>query len=622
MSYQSEYEQSIQDPERFWLGKADLIDWVQRPQVGVAEDVNGIERWYPDGTLNTCYNAIDRHVENGRSDQVAVYYDSPVAETKRAITYAELKGEVERFAGGLASLGVTTGDRVVIYMPMVPEALIAMLACARVGAIHSVVFGGFAPNELAARLSDAAPKAIVTSTCGIEVNKIIEYMPIVNEAIEMSDKKPTSVVVLERPQAGFLAVDGRDVTWSDLMMDAQPIDCVPVSATHPLYILYTSGTTGKPKGVVRDNGGHAVAMTYSMSAVYDMKPGEVFWAASDVGWVVGHSYIVYAPLLFGCSTVLYEGKPVRTPDAGAFWRVVEEYKVKVLFSAPTAFRAVRKEDPHSELFKKYDLRSLRALYLAGERLDPPTYHWLDEISGLPVVDHWWQTETGWAIASNPRGLESFTPKAGSATKPTPGFKVEVLNQLGKQAEPGEQGSVVIRRPLPPSCLPTVWGNHTRFEEGYLNPYPGYYLTGDGGFIDHEGYVFIMGRTDDVINVAGHRLSTGEMEEIVAAHPAVAECAVIGVTDELKGQLPLGLVVLKDGVTQSHAEVEKELVSAVRSSIGAVASFNKALVVDRLPKTRSGKILRATLRKIADGEPYTAPSTIEDPAVLSEIESRF
>ena len=622
MSYQSEYDESIQDPERFWLGKADLIDWVQRPQVGVAEDINGIERWYPDGTLNTCYNAIDRHVENGRSDQVAVYYDSPVTETKKAITYGELKGEVERFAGGLAALGVTTGDRVVIYMPMVPEALIAMLACARVGAIHSVVFGGFAPNELAARLSDAAPKAIVTSTCGIEVNKIIEYMPIVNEAIEMSDKKPKSVVVLERPQAGFLAVDGRDVTWSDLMTDAKPIDCVPVSATHPLYILYTSGTTGKPKGVVRDNGGHAVAMTYSMSAVYDMKPGEVFWAASDVGWVVGHSYIVYAPLLFGCSTVLYEGKPVRTPDAGAFWRVVEEYKVKVLFSAPTAFRAVRKEDPHSELFKKYDLSSLRALYLAGERLDPPTYHWLDEISGLPVVDHWWQTETGWAIASNPRGLESFTPKAGSATTPTPGVKVEVLNQLGKQAEPGEQGSVVIRRPLPPSCLPTVWGNHTRFEEGYLNPYPGYYLTGDGGFIDHEGYVFIMGRTDDVINVAGHRLSTGEMEEIVAAHPAVAECAVIGVTDELKGQLPLGLVVLKDGVTQSHAEVEKELVSAVRSSIGAVASFNKALVVDRLPKTRSGKILRATLRKIVDGEPYTAPSTIEDPAVLSEIESRF
>ena len=622
MSYQSEYDQSIQDPQGFWLDKASLIDWVQKPQVGLADDMNGIERWYPDGTLNTCYNAIDRHVEAGRGDQVAVYYDSPVTDTKRAITYAELKDEVERFAGGLASLGVTTGDRVVIYMPMVPEALIAMLACARIGAIHSVVFGGFAANELAVRLSDAAPKAIVTSTCGIEVSKVIEYMPIVNEAIEISDKKPTSVVVLERPQASFFPVEGRDVTWSDLMANAQPIDCVPVSATHPLYILYTSGTTGKPKGVVRDNGGHAVAMTYSMSSVYDMKPGEVFWAASDVGWVVGHSYIVYAPLLFGCSTVLYEGKPVRTPDAGAFWRVVEEYKVKVLFSAPTAFRAIRKEDPHAELYKKYDLSSLKALYLAGERLDPPTYHWLDEISGLPVVDHWWQTETGWAIACNPRGLESFTPKAGSATKPTPGFKVEILDPSGNQVEAGEQGSVVIKRPLPPSCLPTVWGNHTRFEESYLNPYPGYYLTGDGGFIDHEGYVFIMGRTDDVINVAGHRLSTGEMEEIVAAHAAVAECAVIGVADELKGQLPLGLVVLKDGVTQSHEDVEKELIASVRASIGAVACFNKALIVDRLPKTRSGKILRATLRKIADGESYTAPSTIEDPAVLAEIESRF
>ena len=622
MSYQSEYDQSIQDPQGFWLDKASLIDWVQKPQVGLADDMNGIERWYPDGTLNTCYNAIDRHVEAGRGDQVAVYYDSPVTDTKRAITYAELKDEVERFAGGLASLGVTTGDRVVIYMPMVPEALIAMLACARIGAIHSVVFGGFAANELAVRLSDAAPKAIVTSTCGIEVSKVIEYMPIVNEAIEISDKKPTSVVVLERPQASFSPVEGRDVTWSDLMANAQPIDCVPVSATHPLYILYTSGTTGKPKGVVRDNGGHAVAMTYSMSSVYDMKPGEVFWAASDVGWVVGHSYIVYAPLLFGCSTVLYEGKPVRTPDAGAFWRVVEEYKVKVLFSAPTAFRAIRKEDPHAELYKKYDLSSLKALYLAGERLDPPTYHWLDEISGLPVVDHWWQTETGWAIACNPRGLESFTPKAGSATKPTPGFKVEILDPSGNQVEAGEQGSVVIKRPLPPSCLPTVWGNHTRFEESYLNPYPGYYLTGDGGFIDHEGYVFIMGRTDDVINVAGHRLSTGEMEEIVAAHAAVAECAVIGVADELKGQLPLGLVVLKDGVTQSHEDVEKELIASVRASIGAVACFNKALIVDRLPKTRSGKILRATLRKIADGESYTAPSTIEDPAVLAEIESRF
>ena len=622
MSYQSEYDQSIEDPHGFWLDKANLVEWVQKPQVSLAEDMNGIERWYPDGTLNTCHNAIDRHVQAGRGDQVAIYYDSPVTDTKQAITYAQLQDEVSRFAGGLASLGVTTGDRVVIYMPMVPEALIAMFACARIGAIHSVVFGGFAANELAVRLSDAAPKAIVTATCGIEVSKVIEYMPIVNEAIEMSDKKPSSVVILERPQAQFAPVAGRDVIWSDLMANAQPIDCVPVSATHPLYILYTSGTTGKPKGVVRDHGGHAVAMTYSMQAVYDMRPGEVFWAASDVGWVVGHSYIVYAPLLFGCSTVLYEGKPVRTPDAGAFWRVVEEYQVKVLFSAPTAFRAIRKEDPHGELYKNYDLSSLEALYLAGERLDPPTYHWLDELTGLPVVDHWWQTETGWAIACNPRGLESFPPKAGSATKPAPGFKVEILDPSGNPVEVGEQGSVVIKRPLPPSCLPTVWGNHSRFEDSYLNPYPGYYLTGDGGYIDQEGYVFVMGRTDDVINVAGHRLTTGEMEEIVAAHPAVAECAVVGIADELKGQLPLGFVILKDGVSQSHEEVVSQLIASVRSSIGAVACFNQAIIVERLPKTRSGKILRAILRKIADGEPYTPPSTIEEPAVLEEISQRF
>ena len=622
MSYQSEYDRSIIDPQGFWLDKTDLIEWVQKPQVALADDMNGIERWYPDGLLNTCHNAIDRHVEAGRGDQVAIYYDSPVTNTKQSITYSKLQEEVSRFAGGLASLGVSTGDRVVIYMPMVPEAVTAMLACARIGAIHSVVFGGFAPNELASRLSDAAPKVIVTSTCGIEISKVLEYMPIVNEAIGLSERKPDHVVVLERPQAAFQPTIDRDITWSELMKTAQPVDCVPVSATHPLYILYTSGTTGKPKGVVRDNGGHAVAMCYSMSAVYDMSPGEVFWAASDVGWVVGHSYIVYAPLLFGCSTVLYEGKPVKTPDAGAFWRVVEEYKVKILFSAPTAFRAVRKEDPLGEHYKNYKLGSLKALYLAGERLDPPTYHWLHELSGLPVVDHWWQTETGWAIASNPRGLESFQPKAGSATVPTPGFKVEILDENGNQASPGEQGSVVVKRPLPPSCLPTVWGNQSRFEEGYLNTYPGYYLSGDGGFIDEEGYVFIMGRTDDVINIAGHRLSTGEMEEIVAAHPSVAECAVIGVADDLKGQLPLGLVVLKDGTTKSNEEVETELIASVRKSIGAVASFNRAIIVNRLPKTRSGKILRATLRKIADGEVYTMPSTIEDPTVLSEIEKYF
>lgn len=622
MNYHSEYTRSIEDPEGFWLDKADLIDWVQPPQVGLANDMAGVERWYPDGTLNTCYNAIDRHVDAGRGDQVAIYYDSPVTHTKAAVTYAELQSRVARFAGALAAMGVTTGDRVVIYMPMVPDALVAIYACARIGAIHSVVFGGFASHELAVRLTDAAPKVVVTATCGIEVSKVIPYMPIVNEAIEMADHAPERVIVLERPEAAYTPVEGRDFGFSEVLDAAEPIDCVPVSATHPLYILYTSGTTGKPKGVVRDNGGHAVAMTYSMQAIYDMKPGEVFWAASDIGWVVGHSYIVYAPLLFGCSTVLYEGKPVRTPDAGAFWRVVEEYQVKVLFTAPTAFRAVRKEDPEGAFFKQYDTSSLDALYLAGERLDPPTYHWLDELTELPIVDHWWQTETGWAIASNPRGLQSFTPKAGSSTMPTPGFKVEILDPHGQPVEAGEQGSVVIKRPLPPSCLPTVWGNHSRFETSYLDPYPGYYLTGDGGFIDHEGYIFIMGRTDDVINVAGHRLSTGEMEEILAAHPAVAECAVIGVADELKGQLPLGLVVLKDGVVDDPETIEAQLIQSVRASIGAVAAFNQAILVERLPKTRSGKILRATLRKIADGEQYATPSTIEDPTVLSEIAERL
>ena len=622
MGYQDHYTASINNPESFWLEQASLIDWHQFPKVGLAQDTQGIERWFPDGLLNTCYNAIDRHVIAGRGEQVAIYYDSPVTGVKQAITYHVLGDRVSRFAGALQALGVRTGDRVVIYMPMVPEAVIAMLACARIGAIHSVVFGGFAAHELAVRLTDATPKVLVTATCGIEVAKVIPYMPIVNEAIQLADHAPSHVIVLERPQATCSLIDGRDITWDDAVAGTYPADPVPVSATHPLYILYTSGTTGKPKGVVRDHGGHAVAMTYSMKTVYDVNPGDVFWAASDVGWVVGHSYIVYAPLLAGCTTILYEGKPVRTPDAGAFWRVVEEYQVKVLFSAPTAFRAIRKEDPEGRRFAEYDTSSLEALYLAGERLDPPTYHWLDELTNLPIVDHWWQTETGWAIACNPRGLESFPPKPGSATKPSPGFQVDILDASGASVDPGKQGSVVIKRPLPPSCLPTVWGNHGRFEQGYLAPYPGYYLTGDGGFIDHEGYLFIMGRTDDVINVAGHRLSTGEMEEIVAAHPAVAECAVIGIADELKGQLPLGLVVLKDGINTAPNVVEKELIQAVRAQIGAVACFQKALIVERLPKTRSGKILRATLRKIGDGETYTAPSTIEDPAVLDEIKARF
>lgn len=618
MDYQSAFAQSINDAPSFWLDKASLIDWQQFPETGCAQDENGIERWFPDGLMNTCYNAVDRHVAEGRGDQIAIYYDSPVTDCRSTLTYRQLQERVAKFAGGLASLGVNKGDRVVIYLPMVPEAAVAMLACARLGAIHSVVFGGFAAHELAVRLDDARPKVLVTASCGIEVSKVIPYLPIVNEAIDQCSTPPERVVVLDRPQSPAALVPHRDIQWDDLESDAEPAPCRPVRATDPLYILYTSGTTGKPKGVVRDNGGHAVALTWSMKAVYDVDPGDVFWAASDVGWVVGHSYIVYGPLLAGCSTILYEGKPVRTPDAGAFWRVVQDYGVKVLFTAPTAFRAMRKEDPEGTFFQQHDTDALEALYLAGERLDPPTQQWLENLTQLPVIDHWWQTETGWAIACNPRGIETFPVKPGSATLPTPGYDVQILDPEGRPCPTGVQGAVVIRRPLPPGCLPTVWGNHERFETSYLEPYPGYYLSGDGGYIDEDGYVFVMGRTDDVINVAGHRLSTGEMEEIVAQHPAVAECAVIGVHDDLKGQLPVGLVVLKDGAVIEHEDLAREVIASVREQIGAVACFNRALPVARLPKTRSGKILRATLRKIADGEPYSVPSTIEDPAVLAEI----
>ena len=618
MNYDTEYAASIADPSAFWLNKAGLIDWLVAPTLGLEADVNGIERWYPDGVVNSCFNAVDRHVAAGRGEQVAIYYDSPVTDTRQAISYRELQRRVALFAGVLQAQGVGRGDRVVIYLPMVPEAATAMLACARIGAIHSVVFGGFAASELAVRLEDATPKVIVTATCGLEPGKMIEYMPIINAAIDSVSVKPGAVIVLERAQASFDPVVGRDITWTQAETDAKPVDCVPVAATDPLYILYTSGTTGKPKGVVRDNGGHAVALTYSMKTVYNVEAGEVFWAASDVGWVVGHSYIVYAPLFAGCTTVLYEGKPVKTPDAGAFWRVVEDYQVKVLFAAPTAFRAIRKEDPLGERYRQYDTSSLSALYLAGERLDPPTHHWLAELTSLPIIDHWWQTETGWAIACNPLGIESFPIKPGSATKPTPGFKVDILDVDGHRLSVGQQGDVVIKRPLPPGCLPTVWGSPARFQSSYLQTYPGYYLSGDGGYIDDQGYIFIMGRTDDVINVAGHRMSTGEIEEVVAAHPAVAECAVIGISDALKGQLPLGLVVLKDGSAGRASAVEAELIASVRTSIGAIACFHRALVVSRLPKTRSGKILRATLRQIADGLPYSVPSTIEEPAVLQEI----
>ncbi|HAS8472122.1 TPA: propionyl-CoA synthetase [Vibrio vulnificus] len=617
-AYQKEYQWAKQQPESFWQAQAKNIDWFEFPKTILANDANGIERWYPDGLLNTSWLALDYHCEQGRGDKAALIYDSPVTETKQVYSYFEMRDRVARIAGMLADQGVTKGDRVVIYMPMIPEAAMAMLACARLGAIHSVVFGGFAPNELAVRIEDAEPKVIMTASCGIEINKVIPYKPMVDKAIMESRWKPEKVVVLQRPQCDAQLSSERDLDWHQAVENALPHACVPVLATDPLYILYTSGTTGKPKGVVRDNGGHAVAMKYSMSAIYNMPQDGVFWAASDVGWVVGHSYIVYAPLIHGCTTILFEGKPVRTPDPGAFWRVCEEYGVNVLFSAPTAFRAIKKEDPQGEHLKKYDLSKLETIFMAGERLDPPTLEWVQSQTAKPVIDHWWQTETGWAIAGNMVGIELMPVKAGSATMPIPGYQVEILDEMGLRAGPMQQGFVALKRPLPPSCLPTVWRNHDRFESGYLSQFPGYYVSGDGGYLDEEGYLFIMGRIDDVINVAGHRLSTGEMEEIVGAHPAVAECAVVGVHDELKGQLPLGFVVLKDGVKIDPTELEQELVGKVRNEIGAVACFKQALVVERLPKTRSGKILRRTIRQIADGEQYAVPSTIDDPSSLNEL----
>ncbi|EGR7976080.1 propionyl-CoA synthetase [Vibrio vulnificus] len=617
-AYQKEYQWAKQQPESFWQAQAKNIDWFEFPKTILANDANGIERWYPDGLLNTSWLALDYHCEQGRGDKAALIYDSPVTETKQVYSYFEMRDRVARIAGMLADQGVTKGDRVVIYMPMIPEAAMAMLACARLGAIHSVVFGGFAPNELAVRIEDAEPKVIMTASCGIEINKVIPYKPMVDKAIVESRWKPEKVVVLQRPQCDAQLSSERDLDWHQAVENALPHACVPVLATDPLYILYTSGTTGKPKGVVRDNGGHAVAMKYSMSAIYNMPQDGVFWAASDVGWVVGHSYIVYAPLIHGCTTILFEGKPVRTPDPGAFWRVCEEYGVNVLFSAPTAFRAIKKEDPQGEHLNKYDLSKLETIFMAGERLDPPTLEWVQSQTAKPVIDHWWQTETGWAIAGNMVGIELMPVKAGSATMPIPGYQVEILDEMGLRAGPMQQGFVALKRPLPPSCLPTVWRNHDRFESGYLSQFPGYYVSGDGGYLDEEGYLFIMGRIDDVINVAGHRLSTGEMEEIVGAHPAVAECAVVGVHDELKGQLPLGFVVLKDGVKIDPTELEQELVGKVRNEIGAVACFKQALVVERLPKTRSGKILRRTIRQIADGEQYAVPSTIDDPTSLNEL----
>lgn len=624
MSYQQEYRQSIDSAETFWQDKARQLSWYKQPDTILSIDSEGIHHWFADGEMNTCFMALDYHVENGRADQPALIYDSPVTNQKKTYSYSELRDEVALCAGMLKQLGVVKGDRVVIYLPMIPEAAISMLACARLGAIHSVVFGGFAAPELAVRLDDARPKVILTASCGIEINRVIEYKPLVDEAIRLASHKPECCVILQRPQAQASLKTGRDLDWSEQLQSASPADCVPVKGIDPLYILYTSGTTGKPKGVVRENGGHAVAMKYSMSAVYDMKPGDVYWAASDVGWIVGHSYIVYAPLLHGCTTILYEGKPVMTPDAGAFWRVISEYRVKAIFTAPTAFRAIRKEDPKGELARQYDLSCLTTIFAAGERLDPPTYEWLSNTYKVPVLDHWWQTETGWAISANMLGIEPMPVKPGSSTMPVPGYDVRILDELGEQLPANTQGFIAIKLPLPPSCLTSIWGDEDRLKSSYLSSYPGYFVTGDGGYIDDDGYLFVMGRVDDVINVAGHRLSTGEMEEIVGKHPAVAECAVVGRSDELKGQMPVGFVVLKNtpNSNNDHSLIIGELIQMVRQEIGAVAAFKEAHIVSRLPKTRSGKILRKTIRSIADGETYSMPSTIDDPTSLDEIKALF
>jgi propionyl-CoA synthetase len=616
-SYQDAYQRSLADPEAFWLAAARSVDWETPPTRALDDSTAPLYRWFPDGVLNTCHNALDRHVEAGRADQTALIHDSPVTGSKASFTYRELRDEVATFAGALRGLGVGKGDRVIIYMPMVPRAVVAMLACARLGAVHSVVFGGFAPKELASRVEDATPKVIVAASCGVEPTRVVEYKPIVDEALAVTAHQPDKVVVLQREQARAELGD-RDVDWDDLVAGATPAECVPVAATDPLYVLYTSGTTGKPKGVVRDNGGHAVALTWSLENVYDIHAGEVFWTASDVGWVVGHSYIVYAPLLTGATTVLYEGKPVGTPDAGAFWRVIAEHGVKALFTAPTAFRAIKRVDPSGAEPAKYDLSGFRTLFLAGERLDPETFHWASEKLGVPVVDHWWQTETGWPICANPRGLDDLPIKAGSPSVPVPGYDVRVLDGAGEEVPRGREGSIAIKLPLPPGTLPTLWGDDQRYVDSYLSAYPGYYLTGDGGFVDEDGYVFVMGRTDDVINVAGHRLSTGAMEAVLASHPAVAECAVIGVRDELKGQLPRGFVVLKAGVEIDEETLRAELVAAVRRDIGPVAAFRAVSIVDGLPKTRSGKILRKTMRGIADGRDEPVPSTIEDAGVLDAL----
>ena len=621
-AFRTAYLRSLEDPEAFWGEAAEAVHWHKKWDKVLDDSNKPFYRWFRGGQLNTCYNALDLHVENGRADQTALIYDSPVNDTIRTFTYRELRDDVARFAGCLATQGVRKGDRVIIYMPMVPQTVVAMLACARLGAVHSVVFGGFASNELAIRIDDATPTVIVSASCGIEATRVVRYKPLLDDAIALARHKPDKCIILQRPMEKAELVPGRDLDWNEATDSAEPHDCVPVASTDPLYILYTSGTTGEPKGVVRDNGGHLVALKWSMKHIYDVNPGDVYWAASDLGWVVGHSYIVYGPLFNGNTTVLYEGKPVGTPDAGAFWRVISQHGVGTLFTAPTAFRAIKKEDPDGDLIKKYDLSAFKSLFLAGERCDPDTLQWAEQNLRVPVIDHWWQTETGWAICSNCLGIEALPVKHGSPTKPAPGWDVRVLDENCHEVESGTIGALVIKLPLPPGTFPTLWNADERFVEAYLTEFPGLYKTADAGFIDDDGYVYVMSRTDDIINVAGHRLSTGGMEEVLSAHPDVAECAVMGVADDLKGEIPLGLLVLKSGVERDDAEIVKEAIQMIRDRIGPVAAFKVATVVERLPKTRSGKVLRGTMKKIADGEDYKMPATIDDPAILTEIAARL
>lgn len=618
MNYQKVYIQSLNQPELFWESQAQKITWFKQPEQILSQDDEGLYRWYKGGQLNTCYLALDYHVENGRANQTALIYDSPVTGLKATYSYKELLNEVALFTGVLQNLGVAKGDRVVIYMPMIPQVVFAMLACARIGAIHSVVFGGFAANELAIRIDDAQPKVILAASGGKEIERIVPYKPIIDKALKEATFQPQAVVVYQRPFVAATMQEGRDHDWEELRKKANPVGFTKMEATDPLYILYTSGTTGQPKGIVRDNGGHAVALRLSMEYLYGVKPGDVFWAASDVGWVVGHSYIVYGPLIYGCTTVLFEGKPIKTPDAGTFWRIISEYGVKVLFTAPTAFRAIKKEDPNGTLKQKYDTSSLKYLFLAGERTDVATYEWLTKLLQIPVIDHWWQTESGWPMICNPTGIELLPIKPGSAGVTVPGFDIQIINENGDLLPANQEGIVVIKYPLPPGCLPNLWKDTTRFKSAYLEPFPGYFFSGDGGYKDEDGYLYITGRIDDIINVAGHRLATAKMEEVVAAHPDVAECAVVGVKDEMKGQIPVGFVVLKSGAAISPIDLEKELIQMVREKVGPVASFKRAVVATRLPKTRSGKILRKIIRFMADGKSFTPPSTIEDMTVLDEI----